>query len=136
MRLVASVRWFVAARGPTPSRRAPRLTFLDLAERGRVFYAAIRRYWPELRDGTLVPAYSGIRAKTTARDEKPADFVIQGPYVTGHKCYIALYGIESPGLTSSLAIGELGGLGAQLAAWSLNAAGKSAPRGLLLAYKS
>jgi len=76
-------------------------------ERGRVFYAAIRRYWPELRDGTLVPAYSGIRAKTTAKDQKPADFVIQGPQVTGHQCYIALYGIESPGLTSSLAIGEL-----------------------------
>jgi L-2-hydroxyglutarate oxidase LhgO len=75
-------------------------------ERGRVFYAAIRRYWPELRDGTLMPAYSGIRAKTTGASEKPGDFVIQGPKDTGLEGYIALYGIESPGLTSSLSIGK------------------------------
>jgi L-2-hydroxyglutarate oxidase LhgO len=75
-------------------------------QRGRSFYASIRRYWPGLHDGALMPAYSGIRAKTTARDQEPGDFVIQGPKETGHRGYIALYGIESPGLTASLAIGE------------------------------
>ena len=75
-------------------------------ERGQAFYAAIRRYWPELPDGALLPAYSGIRPKTTSKDQEPGDFVIQGPAETGHPAYIALYGIESPGLTASLAIGE------------------------------
>lgn len=73
-------------------------------ERGRRFYAAIRRYWPDLPDGALVPAYSGIRPKTAAAGQ--CDFVIQGPEDTGHRGYIALYGIESPGLTASLAIAE------------------------------
>jgi len=73
-------------------------------DRGRRFYAAIRRYWPDLADGALVPAHSGIRPKTSATE--PCDFVIQGPRDTRHRGYIALYGIESPGLTASLAIGE------------------------------
>ena len=72
--------------------------------RGERFYAAIRRYWPDLPDGALVSAYCGIRPKTAATG--PGDFVIQGPTHTGHPGYIALYGIESPGLTASLAIGE------------------------------
>lgn len=76
------------------------------AARGRAFYAAIRRYWPELPEEALVPAYSGIRPKISGPDQPQADFVIQGPEATGHKAYIALYGIESPGLTASLAIGE------------------------------
>jgi len=71
--------------------------------RGERFYAAIRRYWPALADGSLVSAYSGIRPKTTVAG--PGDFVIQGPAQTGVPGYIALYGIESPGLTASLAIG-------------------------------
>jgi L-2-hydroxyglutarate oxidase LhgO len=71
------------------------------------FYSAIRRYWPDLVDGALQPAYSGIRPKIAG----PAaggggDFVIQGPEQTGHPAYVALYGIESPGLTASLAIGQ------------------------------
>ena len=74
-------------------------------QRGRSFYASIRRYWPGLHDGALKPAYSGIRAKTTARDQEPGDFVIQGPKETGHRGYIALM-TEFPGLTASLAIGE------------------------------
>ncbi len=73
-------------------------------KRGERFYAAIRRYWPDLPDGVLVAAYSGIRPKTAATG--PGDFVIQGPTLTGHPGYISLYGIESPGLTASLAIGE------------------------------
>jgi L-2-hydroxyglutarate oxidase LhgO len=72
--------------------------------RGRKFYAAIRRYWPDLPDGALAAAYSGIRPKTAAT--KQCDFAIQGPADTGHRGYIALYGIESPGLTASLAIGD------------------------------
>jgi L-2-hydroxyglutarate oxidase LhgO len=72
--------------------------------RGRKFYAAIRRYWPDLPDGVLVPAYAGIRPKTAANGH--SDFEIQGPEETGHEGYVALYGIESPGLTASLAIGE------------------------------
>lgn len=74
--------------------------------RGQAFYAAIRRYWPELPDGALIPAYAGIRPKTSGPGQSQADFVIQGPETTGHKGYIALYGIESPGLTASLAIGD------------------------------
>jgi L-2-hydroxyglutarate oxidase LhgO len=74
------------------------------ANRGERFYAAIRRYWPGLPDGALASAYSGIRPKTTVTG--PCDFVIQGPKHTRYLGYIALYGIESPGLTASLAIGE------------------------------
>lgn len=77
------------------------------ARRGEKFYAAIRRYWPDLPDGALLPAYSGVRPKVAG----PAaggggDFIIQGPAITGHPAYAALYGIESPGLTSSMAIAE------------------------------
>lgn len=74
--------------------------------RGDGFYDAIRRYWPDLPDGALVPAYSGIRPKTAGPGEEAADFTIQGPKETRHPGYIALYGIESPGLTSSLAIAD------------------------------
>jgi len=74
--------------------------------RAHSFYTSIRRYWPELRDGSLMPAYSGIRPKTKGPGDGPTDFVIQGPRETGHPGYIALYGIESPGLTASLAIGD------------------------------
>jgi L-2-hydroxyglutarate oxidase LhgO len=73
-------------------------------DRAGRFYTAIRRYWPGLSDDALTPAYSGIRPKTS-RTGQP-DFVIQGPGATGHSGYIALYGIESPGLTASLAIAE------------------------------
>jgi L-2-hydroxyglutarate oxidase LhgO len=74
-------------------------------ERADAFYAAIRRYWTGLADGALVPDYAGIRPKTAGPGEPPGDFVIQGPAETGHQGYVALYGIESPGLTASLAIG-------------------------------
>ncbi|MBW6423278.1 NAD(P)/FAD-dependent oxidoreductase [Rhizobium sp. XQZ8] len=69
------------------------------------FYAAIRRYWPDLPDGALQPAYAGMRPKVAGPDAGGGgDFVIQGPEVTGHPGYVALYGIESPGLTASMAI--------------------------------
>lgn len=74
--------------------------------RADVFYASIRRYWPGLRDGALAPDYAGVRPKIQSPSEPPHDFVIQGPETHGVPGLIALYGIESPGLTSSLAIAE------------------------------
>jgi L-2-hydroxyglutarate oxidase LhgO len=73
--------------------------------RADAFSEAVRRFWPGLPEGVLAPAYAGIRPRTKGPGEGGADFVIQGPGETGHAGYVALYGIESPGLTSSLAIG-------------------------------
>jgi len=70
------------------------------------FYDAIRRYWPGLRDDSLQPAYSGIRPKLSGPGEPNADFVVQGPSIHGVRGLVNLFGIESPGLTSSLAIAE------------------------------
>lgn len=74
--------------------------------RAERFYAAIRRYWPALRDGALAPAYAGIRPKTAGPGEPPADFVIQGPAEHGIAGLVHLFGIESPGLTASLALAD------------------------------
>lgn len=75
--------------------------------RGDSFYAAIRRYWPALPDGVLTPDYSGIRPKlTNATDKYAADFRVSGATEHGLPGYVGLYGIESPGLTSSLAIAD------------------------------
>jgi len=70
------------------------------------FYAAIRAYWPQLRDGQLTPAYAGIRPKISGPGEPVADFRIDGPAVHGVAGIVNLFGIESPGLTASLAIAE------------------------------
>lgn len=75
-------------------------------DRESLFYAAIRRYWPGLPDGALRPGYSGIRPKIQGPGEPARDFVIQMPAETGVNGFVALYGIESPGLTSSLAIAD------------------------------
>ena len=76
-------------------------------KRAESFYGAIRRYWPGLADGALSPGYTGVRPKlTNAADKYAADFMIQGPADHGLASYVGLYGIESPGLTSSLAIAE------------------------------
>ena len=74
--------------------------------RTAAFYEAIRRYYPGLKDGALQPGYTGIRPKITGKGEPAADFVIQGPRDHGIKGLVNLYGIESPGLTSSLAIAD------------------------------
>ncbi|WP_421984042.1 NAD(P)/FAD-dependent oxidoreductase [Roseibium sp.] len=74
--------------------------------RGKKFYAAIRTYWPGLPDNSLVPDYCGIRPKIVGPGEPAADFRIDGPEAHGLGGLVALYGIESPGLTSSLAIGN------------------------------
>jgi L-2-hydroxyglutarate oxidase LhgO len=78
---------------------------VDLA-RAAGFYAAIRRYWPGLRDGALVPGYAGIRPKISGPGQPAADFAIAGPVVHGVGGLVNLFGIESPGLTASLAIAE------------------------------
>jgi L-2-hydroxyglutarate oxidase LhgO len=74
--------------------------------RGERFYPAIRRYWPTLPDGVLMPSYSGIRPKIVPPAVARQDFLIQGPRDHGVDGLINLFGIESPGLTSSLAIAE------------------------------
>ncbi len=75
-------------------------------ERAQLFYPAIRRYWPGLPDGSLLPGYSGIRPKIQAPGTPAADFLILGPDDHHINGLVHLFGIESPGLTSSLAIGE------------------------------
>jgi L-2-hydroxyglutarate oxidase LhgO len=72
--------------------------------RGDAFYAEVRRYWPALPDGALQPAYAGIRPKIAPQGAPAADFCIQGPATHGVPGLVHLFGIESPGLTSALAI--------------------------------
>jgi len=74
--------------------------------REAAFYAAIRYYYPGLRDGMLQPGYTGIRPRITGPGEPVQDFVIHGPREHGVAGLVNLYGIESPGLTASLAIAE------------------------------
>lgn len=75
-------------------------------ERGQKFYAAVRQYWPGLQDGALNADYSGVRAKISAPGEPAADFRIDSQQIHGLEGLINLYGFESPGLTSSLAIAQ------------------------------
>jgi len=88
------VEWVTERRYEVDPRRADK------------FYAAIRAYWPGLPDGALQPAYSGIRPKIGGPNDPAPDFLIHGPAETGLPGYAALYGIESPGLTASLAIAD------------------------------
>jgi L-2-hydroxyglutarate oxidase LhgO len=76
-------------------------------KRAERFYAAIRRYWPALPDGALAPGYSGIRPKTAGPGEPAPDFAVQGPRAHGVAGLVHLFGIESPGLTSSLALAAI-----------------------------
>jgi len=71
------------------------------------FYRAIREYWPGLRDGQLAPGYAGIRPKLGGPDQPAGDFLIQGPREHGIAGLVNLFGIESPGLTASLALAAL-----------------------------
>ena len=70
------------------------------------FYEAVRSYWPGMQDGTLSPGYTGIRPKISGPHEPAGDFMIVGPATHGIPGLVNLFGIESPGLTSSLAIAE------------------------------
>jgi L-2-hydroxyglutarate oxidase LhgO len=94
------------------ARFGPDVEWIDRPEysvdprRADAFYSRIRRYWPALQDGALSPAYSGVRPKIEYRDGLAADFRIDGPDVHGMPGIVNLLGIESPGLTASLAIGD------------------------------
>jgi L-2-hydroxyglutarate oxidase LhgO len=70
------------------------------------FYADIRHYWPALPEGALQPGYTGVRPKLHAQGEPAADFFIEGPDSHGLPGFVNLMGIESPGLTASMAIAE------------------------------
>ncbi len=75
--------------------------------RAELFYVSIRRWWPGLRDGALQPGYAGIRPKVVPPSVAVQDFVVQGPREHGVPGLVNLFGIESPGLTASLALAEL-----------------------------
>ncbi len=74
--------------------------------RAQGFYDYIRKFWPGLPDGALTPDYAGIRPKLHGEGEEQPDFQLRGAESHGIEGLMALFGIESPGLTSSLAIGE------------------------------
>lgn len=76
------------------------------AGRAAAFYRSIRSFWPGLADGALQPAYAGIRPSITPPGEQMADFRVDGPEVHGVPGLVNLFGIESPGLTASLALGD------------------------------
>lgn len=94
------------------TRFGPDVSWLDGVDysfdgaRADSFYAAIRTYYPDLPDGALNPGYTGIRPKLGPAGSPNADFVLQGPHEHGISGLVNLYGIESPGLTASLAIAE------------------------------
>ena len=94
------------------SRFGPDVQWIDTIDyevapnRADVFYGAIRRYWPELPDGALQPAYAGIRPKLQTPSGAVRDFMIQTEQVHGIAGLVNLFGIESPGLTASLAIAQ------------------------------
>ena len=93
-------------------RFGPDVQFIDSldysipADRHDTFAAAIKRYWPSMDPAALHPAYSGIRPKLGYPNKAFSDFVIQGPKDHGREGLVNLFGIESPGLTSALAIGS------------------------------
>jgi L-2-hydroxyglutarate oxidase LhgO len=94
------------------ARFGPDVEWIDAVDyavdprRGDKFYAAVRRYWPGLRDDALQPGYAGIRPKISGPTEPAADFVVQGAEAHGIPGLVNLYGIESPGLTASLPLAD------------------------------
>jgi L-2-hydroxyglutarate oxidase LhgO len=94
------------------ARFGPDVEWVDRIEynvdprRAETFYAAVRRYWPALPDGALLPGYAGVRPKIVPKGAPGQDFCLQGPAVHGVPGLINLFGIESPGLTASLALAE------------------------------
>ncbi len=94
------------------ARFGPDVEWVDTLEyavdptRADSFYAAVRKYWPDLKDGALQPGYSGIRPKIVPPGQPGQDFVVQGPQTHGVPGLINLFGIELPGLTASLALAD------------------------------
>jgi L-2-hydroxyglutarate oxidase LhgO len=94
------------------ARFGPDLQFVDHEDyavdpaRAASFYTTVRRFWPALPDGALTPDYAGIRPKLHGPGQHQGDFVIDSPDAHGVQNLVCLFGIESPGLTSSMAIGE------------------------------
>jgi L-2-hydroxyglutarate oxidase LhgO len=84
----------------------PNIDYTVDPHRADKFYAAVRRYWPDLKDGALQPGYAGIRPKIVPQGAPGQDFTIHGPAEHGVAGLINLFGIESPGLTASLALAE------------------------------
>ena len=70
------------------------------------FETSIRKYWLELPEHSLLPGYAGIRPKLKTAIGGAADFIVDGPEQLEFEGLVALHGIESPGLTSSLSLGE------------------------------
>lgn len=97
MRFGPDVEWL-------ESNDPEQIDFVVDAARSIAFYDSIRRYWPSLPDGALIPDYSGVRPKLSRQGEAAVDFLLHGPEAHGIAGLVALYGIESPGLTSSLAM--------------------------------
>ncbi|MDP1612646.1 MAG: NAD(P)/FAD-dependent oxidoreductase [Sulfuritalea sp.] len=83
-----------------------RIDYSVAPERADAFYAEVRRYWPQLPDGALLPAYAGIRPKPHAPGAPARDFMVSGPAEHGSRGLVCLYGIESPGLTACLALAD------------------------------
>ncbi|MCM2307862.1 MAG: NAD(P)/FAD-dependent oxidoreductase [Sulfuritalea sp.] len=83
-----------------------RIDYTVAPERADTFYAEVRRYWPLLPDGALLPAYAGIRPKPHAPGAAACDFLVSGPAEHGVRGLVCLYGIESPGLTACLALAD------------------------------
>jgi L-2-hydroxyglutarate oxidase LhgO len=89
--------------GPDVSGWVNSVDFAFDANRSDYFDSAIRRYYPALDSSRLMPGYVGIRPKVAGPSDSAGDFVIQG--IT-EASWVALYGMESPGLTASLAIAD------------------------------
>ncbi|MCG8382171.1 MAG: NAD(P)/FAD-dependent oxidoreductase [Gammaproteobacteria bacterium] len=83
-----------------------RLDYRVDPKRAAQFYAAIKAYYPALEKDRLQPSYSGIRPKVVGPGDAAGDFIIQGRQTHGVPGLVNLYGIESPGLTASLAVGD------------------------------
>jgi L-2-hydroxyglutarate oxidase LhgO len=84
----------------------PAIDYTVDPHRADKFYAAVRKYWPALKDGSLQPGYAGIRPKIVPQGAPAQDFIIQGPAEHGVQGLIHMFGIESPGLTASLSLAE------------------------------
>ena len=84
-----------------------RLDYTVDPARAERFYDAVRAYWPDLPDGSIMPGYSGIRPKLYRSGAAQADFEVEGPAHHGVDGLVNLLGIESPGLTASLSLAKV-----------------------------